>query len=155
MVAMSPVSRASRVEELIAETPWLLWMLLTKRPENYHLFGARTLRADNVLLGATIENQARADERLNVLTGWGANGYWVSVEPMLTPVVLGYAAHELELVVCGDEDGKGRRPAELDWVRALRDECAGVTRFFFKQWHFENRKTDCPMLDGKRHVEVP
>jgi protein gp37 len=145
-----------RLAELIAATPHLLWMLLSKRPEDYHLFDALTLRAENVRIGATLENQARAKERLPLLLANSARGYWASVEPMLGPVELGYDSCELDLVVCGDEDGAGRRPANLDWVRALRDECVRYeVPFFFKQWHEGGRKHDCPALDGRRWMEVP
>jgi len=144
-----------RLEATIAATPHLLWLLLTKRPQSYDLFSEVARTFDNVRLGATCENQARADERIPLLLSHVARGHWISVEPMLTPVTIAGYADRLDLVVCGDEDGPGRRPAALDWVRRLRDECRGQTKFFFKQFHFDNGpKTNCPELDGERWVEV-
>jgi protein gp37 len=42
---------------------------------------------------------------------------------------------QLGAVIVGGESGPGARPMQLDWVRAIRDQCAvaGVP-FFFKQW---------------------
>lgn len=144
----------AQLEELMGATPHLWWLLLSKRPHLYSLFteAARTL--PNVLLGMTCVTQDRLDERAPSLFAHRATGYWLSVEPILGPVTLGPLADRFELVVCGDEDGPGRRPAELAWARRLRDDCAGRTRFFLKQWHFDNTKTNCPLLDGERHVET-
>jgi protein gp37 len=150
---LDPLRR--RLEGLIAATPHLFWMFLSKRPQRYGLIGAKIREAPNVLLGVTAETQARADQRLPDLLAWSANGYWVSVEPMLTPVTLAGYTDRLELVVCGDESGGARRPARLGWVRALRDETRGVAAFFFKQWHFTSAITICPELDGERWIETP
>ena len=99
----------------------------------------------NVLLGATIENQARANERLPHLMTRAALGWktFVSVEPMLGPVDLASAADVtywddpsagLKWVVCGGESGPGARPMDPAWARSLRDQCqaAGIP-FWFKQ----------------------
>lgn len=105
----------------------------------------------NVWLGVTIENQDTADERVPILLQTRAAKRFVSVEPMLGPIVCGdvkgnvyrpwlttaFMAHptRLDWVICGGESGPGARPMHPDWVRNLRDQCvaAGVP-FMFKQW---------------------
>lgn len=112
----------------------------------------------NVALGVTVEDQARADERILELLETPAAKRFVSVEPMLGSVNLGWAiGHPMEIaagylargcfapgletirridwIICGGESGPNARPMHPDWARDLRDQCsaAGVP-FFFKQW---------------------
>lgn len=60
---------------------------------------------------------------------------FVSVEPLLGPLDLSPWLDKLDWVIVGGESGAQARPAEIDWVRKLRDQvtAAGVA-FFFKQW---------------------
>lgn len=126
------------------------WAVLTKRPEN---IPSDVTWPDNVWLGVTAENQARADERIPLLMDIPAKVRFVSVEPMLGPVSIEkwlwdgmrpgqegkYTQHEYRLglvhwVICGGESGPKRRPFDPTWAFHLWAECreAGVP-FFFKQ----------------------
>lgn len=116
----------------------------------------------NVWLGVSVEDQARANERVADLLQTPAAVRWISAEPLLGPVDLRYIEfpnarggeecwdaldlHDLpedadtckallDWVVVGGESGAGSRPMHPDWARSLRDQCAtaGVP-FFFKQW---------------------
>ena len=75
---------------LIAATPHLTWMLLTKRPQNI----VKMLPADwgagwsNVWLGTTVENQTEADRRIPHLLAAPAAVRFLSCEPLLAPVDL-------------------------------------------------------------------
>lgn len=76
---------------LIAATPHLTWMLLTKRPQN-----VAGMLPDgwgdgwpNVWLGTTVENQAEADRRIPHLLAVPAKLRFLSCEPLLGPVDLG------------------------------------------------------------------
>ncbi len=162
--AWEAVSAArERLGHLIDATPWLDWLLLTKRPENVLKFGPLGYRwsqdpmPDNVWIGTTVENQKYADIRIPELLKIPAKVRFLSVEPMLEPVgirtsVEGYLGtletasllpvynpwdltHTIDWVICGGESGAGARPMHPDWARSLRDQCtaAGVP-FFFKQW---------------------
>jgi len=107
----------------------------------------------NVWLGVSIEDQARADERIPLLLQTPAAVRWISAEPLLGPVDLRDPPNDmgeprfsylervdgtgprLNWVVVGGESGPGARPMHPDWARSLRDQCAAVgTPFFFKQW---------------------
>lgn len=116
------------------------------------------LGCENYWIGTTVENQARADERIPQLLSIPAKVRFLSCEPLLGPVdtttpllAAKYKACEgraadimsgslpefpwLDWVICGGESGPKARPMHPDWARSLREQCsaAGVA-FFFKQW---------------------
>lgn len=76
--------------ELIAETPAIDWLLLTKRPQNIK----RMLPDEwdsgwpNVWLGTTVENQSEADRRIPHLLAVPAKVRFLSCEPLLEKVDL-------------------------------------------------------------------
>ncbi|WP_029310758.1 DUF5131 family protein [Acidiphilium angustum] len=77
---------------LIRATPYLTWMILTKRPQNI----AKMLPPNwwagypNVWLGTTVENQAEAERRIPALTAVPARLRFLSCEPLLGPLDLLY-----------------------------------------------------------------
>lgn len=136
---------------LIASTPDLDWLLLTKRIGNV----ARMIEApgmqkcglpENVWLGATITCQEEADRDIPKLLAVSARVRFLSMEPLLGPVDLpeakafglhGYGTHIMgvDWVIVGGESGPGARPMHPDWARNLRDQCAAAgVPFLFKQW---------------------
>jgi protein gp37 len=137
------------------------FLLLTKRPEKaaefWHI-NMPDIYDLNIWLGVTAENQEQADNRIPVLLQIPAAKRFVSIEPMLGPVDLGWylaryqsnisglrymvkgAAGDytelslLDWVILGGETGPGHRPMEPQWARDVRDQCvrAGVP-FFMKK----------------------
>lgn len=76
-----------RLWELIAVTPNLIWLLLTKRPQNIMTMVPRAWHHDwpaNVWPGTSTENQKAADERLPHLCRAPAPVRFVSAEPLLS-----------------------------------------------------------------------
>jgi protein gp37 len=123
----------ARLFWLIHETPWLDWLLLTKRPENIDMmFNPATTLSENVWIGTTIENQSvawRADE----LRKWRAKVRFLSCEPLLGALELDLLG--IDWVIAGGESGPNARPSQPSWFRSLRDQCqATKTPYFFKQW---------------------
>jgi protein gp37 len=122
------------VFELIRQTPWLDFQLLTKRPENLE----RMLPDDwgagwpNVWLGTSIEDN-RVVERAPILVSTPAVVHFVSYEPALGPLDELDLGH-LEWIIFGGESGPGYRATDLEWARDMQRRCdeAGVA-FFFKQ----------------------
>lgn len=141
-----------RLFDLIQRTPRLDWLLLTKRPENVKPLWPWSLwNVPNIWLGVSVEDQARADERIRLLIQLPIVVRFLSVEPLLGPVDLEEvpvgmcgplrpgaatdAGSRIDWVIVGGESGPGARPMHPEWPRSIRDQCqaAGVP-FFFKQW---------------------
>ena len=89
----------------------------------------------NVWLGVSVEDQRRANERVDILRGTPAAVRWVSAEPMLGPIIFRpEQLRSLDWVVAGGESGPNARPMHPDWARSLRDQCAAAgVPFLFKQ----------------------
>ncbi|MFA5265911.1 MAG: phage Gp37/Gp68 family protein [Opitutaceae bacterium] len=127
-----PIEWLADLLALIHATPYLDWLLLTKRPENWarrveaaslcehndrnEYYGrnvgcwmANWLRGDapeNVWVGTTVEYQDMADERIPALLKIPARIRFLSCEPLLGPVQFGHIPPE------GDTD-EGER---IHWV---------------------------------------
>lgn len=134
---LSPVRE--RLWELIAETPALDWLLLTKRPEYVSRFAPWDNNwPSNVWIGVTAENQQWAARRIPILLQLPAAVRFVSCEPLLGPVDLTSwirGERRIDWVIAGGESGHKARPMNPEWVRKLRDQCAdAAVPFHFKQW---------------------
>ena len=116
----------------------------------------------NVWLGVSVEDQARADERIPDLLATPAAVRFISAEPLLGPVNLFGCSEDrkqiwnwltgetgtmhfdgpdfddgpkLDWVIVGGESGPSARPMHPDCARSLRDQCAAAgVAFHFKQW---------------------
>lgn len=167
----------ARLFDLIRQTPNLDWLLLTKRPDNiihsiYQLpldFWPEETREmarnwlyglppKNVWLGTSVENQEQADKRIPELLKIPAQMRFLSCEPLLGPVDLGYSLmlHDspkwdgscpmhfagicpeglrcnppIHWVITGGESGPNARPMDVGWLNSIRDQCltAGVPVF--------------------------
>lgn len=139
---------------LIASTPNLNWLLLTKRIGNAGdmivdallqqpgLSAAAPWPWPNVWLGATIVNQEEADRDIPKLLAVPARVRFLSMEPLLGPVDLASSGafwsdmngnivdapsrglRGVDWVIAGGESGPGARPMHPAWARSLRDQCA-------------------------------
>jgi protein gp37 len=89
----------------------------------------------NLHPGASVENQAAADERIPWLIKTPAEVRFLSMEPLIEPVFLGRQnLKHIDWVIVGGESGKNARKLELNWVRAIQDECFDLgVKYFFKQ----------------------
>lgn len=147
----------ARLFDLIHRTTNLDWLLLTKRPQNVNrLRHAWDLAELPVWLGATAENQRYCEERARDLLCVEARVRFLSMEPLLEPVVLpAWVLDGVDWIIVGGESGAGAREMKVEWVRALRDQCrkAGVG-FWMKQW-WGVRPEKNPLVDGVLHRELP
>jgi protein gp37 len=108
---------------------------------------------DNVHLGVSVEDQARADERIPKLLEIPAAVRFLSVEPMLGPIGLRehwYTTHnwhdwltgktgigrtednlkshketgqKIDWIIVGGESGHGARPCDVVWIRSIVEQC--------------------------------
>ena|ERR1700733_5561052 len=120
---------------LIEATPYLDWLLLTKRAYNIaRMVPWRATWPANVWIGTTAENQKHADLRIPQLLELPARVRFISAEPLLGPLSIRRWTG-INWVIAGGESGHGARPTDPIWVRSLRDECKSAgTAFHFKQW---------------------
>jgi len=142
------------LHQLIEQTPHLIWLLLTKRPEVAARYYRSHAIPENVWLGTTVENRD-AIKRIPILAGIPAAVRFLSCEPLIEdlgalPLV------RIDWLIAGGESGHGHRHVEADWLRNLRDQCAATSiPFFFKQWGGLRPKQNGNTLDGQIHEEVP
>ena len=123
--------------ELIRKTPFLDWLLLTKRPKNIR----KMLPDDwgngwpNACLMTSVEDQLRTN-RIPELLKVPAAYYGLSMEPLLGPVIIKPEwLQKLNWIIVGGESGRNARPMHPEWVRLIRQQCKGAeVQFFFKQW---------------------
>lgn len=155
------VLQRAKLWALIKATPWLKWLLLTKRPENVRWMVPPDWLDRwpvNVLPGFTAEDQEWFDRRHAAAVD-GANPalapWFVSYEPALGPVDFRGLGGVSWLIV-GGESGYGAREMPEAWVRSARDQAvaAGVA-FFYKQRIEGGRKISLPMLGDRQWSEVP
>lgn len=127
-----------RLFHLIEQTPYLIWQLLTKRPENMIAMAPQRWRAEwpaNIWAGTTTENQDTFDERWEHLRQVPAAIRFVSIEPMIgaVDVRLG-GAGELHQAIFGGESGPGHETLDIGAlersVSAARDRGCAI---FVKQ----------------------
>lgn len=154
-----------RLWKLQANTPWLRWLMLTKRPQLINKlrprFGSRDIEASDkrVWHGTTAETQKWMDIRWRHLKEVYSPVYWLSIEPLFERVVLPDSFLDLgrrAWVIVGGESGPHARPMHPQWAISLRDQCveAGMS-FHFKQWgeYSPWEMNMKPMLDpGRRYV---
>jgi len=147
-----------RLWGLIAETPALDWLLLTKRPE-------RVLKSvpwgdkwpANVWAGVTAENQRWALRRVPLLLELPAAVRFLSCEPLLGSLDLSawlIGTPRVDWVIAGGESGHKARPMNPEWARQLRNQClAASVPFHFKQWgHW--RPDDAAAAPMRRRVAI-
>ena len=145
--------------EVIRRCTNLDWLVLTKRPELI----ADRLPDDwgagyaNVWLGVTVES-AKYLKRVAVLTKTPAAIRFVSAEPLLGPIDFTPFLSDVDWVITGCEKAhrEKRRPMNLNWVRAIRDQCAAAgTAHFFKQYYQGTSVLYDGLLDGRVCQDCP
>jgi len=190
-VAEASVDRALRI---MLTAPDHRYIVLTKRPDRMRAYLER-LRGDTgyvmraredpiallcegqswppagILVGTTVEDQTRADERRDPMASLDAMGWrtLVSYEPALGPVDW-HGWEFLSWLISGGESGPRARASHPDWHRAARDFCADHDiPFFFKQWggwvltggdpfrgeQFSIMRGAGRLIDGVEHNAVP
>lgn len=152
----------ARLWKLILFTPWLDWMLLTKRPQLIAALYPMEWQRNpppNVWLGATTETQFWFDIRWEHLKRIPAAVHWVSMEPLFEHISLPTDFLRLgkrAWVITGGQSGGAALPMHPGYARGIRDQCvaAGVP-YHHKQngeWvsvsEVEGKGPHCSFPDG-------
>jgi protein gp37 len=174
-----------RLWRTIAETPYLTWLLLTKRPQNIaRMLPGELVGAPNVWLGTTIESPAFLWRAEALCQNDLAAVRFVSMEPLLerthiAPYLTGAPKSTsvgadragIDWVITGCESGENARETPIAWYQWLRLECedAGIP-FFLKQAprgaegitagkgsrvKLKDGIIEAPYLDGIQHIAFP
>jgi protein gp37 len=126
-----------RALSLVKETPWLDWLLLTKRPENVLSMVPDDWRVkwpSNVIVGTSPCDQATADRCIPQLLEVPGRRF-LSMEPLLGPVEIRHIAMLAVVgkwwVIVGGESGPKARACDVAWIRSVVEQCkaAGVPCF--------------------------
>lgn len=78
---------------------------------------------DNVIIGCSVENQARADELLSLLQALPIKHKNVICQPLIEKINIEKYLPGMSLVVVGGESDKEARPLDYDWVLDIRQQC--------------------------------
>lgn len=120
--------------------PWRedAWRMMRLRPDLHFIFFTKRIQRleaalpkdwgegyENVTVGCTCENQARADERLPILLSLPIRHRMIVCEPLLERVDLCpyLDRRRIESVCAGGESGEGARECDFAWVKEIADAC--------------------------------
>lgn len=131
----------TNVFDVMAHTPQHTYQVLTKRPGNMREFlkgyyshqyrGFPDIPYPNVWLGVTTEAFDQAIERIPILLQTPAVVRFVSIEPMLEPIILTpylvglnvFLGRALNWVIVGCESGPDRRTVGVEHIEDLVTQC--------------------------------
>ena len=163
-----------QVIDVIEQTPWHQYQVLTKRPEEMLRYSRRRRLPPNFWAGVSVEHQRWAS-RVDILREVKAETRFISAEPILGPLRL--RLDGIQWLIAGGEsgthlfnpairerrglvdyDGKRWTPrkSRVPWVGELRDQCtARGVAFFFKQWGGRTPESAGRRLDGRHWDQFP
>ena len=102
---------------------------------------------DNVTVGCTVDNQRRAEERLEIFSQLPVKHKNIICQPMISPLDIEKFLPGVELVVAGGESDRFARPVDYSWILDLREQCIRQNvSFAFRQCGTHFRK------DGREYT---
>lgn len=134
--------------DMIRERSDLDFLFLTKRIERFYecIPGDWGDGYENVTVCCTVENQERADERLEFFSKLPVRHKDITCQPLIEQIDIRKYLDDIELVVVGGESDRDARPLDYSWVLDIREQCAeaGV--------HFQFRQCGTHFIkDGKEY----
>jgi protein gp37 len=149
-----PENYIRRVFDVMVQARWHVFQVLTKRALRLAELAPRLPWPANVWQGVSVEN-ARYTSRVAELVKVPAAVRFLSVEPLLGPIPR-LPLDGIHWVIVGGESGPNHRPVKPEWVRDIRDQCAGAgVAFFFKQWGGRTPKAGGRTLDDREWNAMP
>jgi protein gp37 len=133
---------------------WHSFQILTKRSKRLLEIADKLTWTPNIWQGVSVEFEYWTS-RVADLVKTPAAVKWVSVEPLLGPVDLTPWLDRIDWVVVGGASGAGYRKMDLQWARAIRNQCVSrKVAFFYKQGNGFFSGTNAT-LDGRRWRQYP
>jgi protein gp37 len=150
-----PAEFIQDVFQVMASTPRHTYQVLTKRADRLLDLAPRLSWPINTWMGVSIESEEylwRADR----LRETAAKVKFLSLEPLLGPLVPGLNLVSIDWTIVGGESGPGARPVDPRWVRKIRDACVDAdVAFHFKQWGGPVKSRAGRNLDGRTWDQWP
>jgi protein gp37 len=138
-----------QILDAMTAAPEQTFQVLTKRPEHMAYMAHQWILSrggwqlpPNIWLGISAEDQQRLDERLIWLIRTQAQTRFLSLEPLLGPIIFPDSDSDtammlqednpaqilepidyIDWVIIGGESGPNARPMNLDWLRDILDQC--------------------------------
>ncbi|MGZ5445113.1 MAG: DUF5131 family protein [Thermoanaerobaculia bacterium] len=153
------VAYITAVVNVMRDTPWHTYQVLTKRAERMATLLSNELRAaamlPNVWWGVSVEDRKFGIPRIAHLQRANAAVRFLSIEPLLEH--LGRLPLQgIDWVIVGGESGHGARRMDESWVTSILEQCErSSTRFFFKQWGGVMKKRNGRTLLGQVWDAMP
>ena len=140
--------------EVMNKAHWHTFQVLTKRAERIKELNDSITWTKNIWLGTTVESQ-KVTYRIDYLRESGAYIKFLSIEPLLTPII-NLNLKNIDWVIVGGESGAKARPMLKEWVIDIKNQCnTQDVPFFFKQWGGKNKKKAGRLLDNNTYDEMP
>ena len=163
-----PYDYIDKVVNVIEETPWHTYQILTKRDQrmlDYFVCYRHGNVPPNAWLGVSAESGLHWGRAVYLSQIVTATVRFLSCEPLIGSPVYGtdFDLKGIDWVICGGESGPQARPMKKEWVLDLKRMCdeQGVP-FFFKQWGTygedgirRNVKANGHTIDGNIYQEFP
>lgn len=129
-----PFEFVDRVMNVIENTPWHTYQILTKRSEYMREYFLNRTVPDNAWLGVSVEDKKYGKSRIPDLQAIKAKTRFLSIEPLLEDLGR-IRLSGIRWVIVGGESGPYARPMREQWATKVRDQCERANvDFFFKQW---------------------
>ena len=111
--------------KMMKERSDLHFLFLTKRIERFEACMPDDWGEgyDNVTIGCTIENQDRADYRLDIFSKLPIKHKNVICQPLIEKINIEKYLDDVELVVVGGESDRNARILDYEWVLDIRNQC--------------------------------
>lgn len=136
------------------------WQMMRERSDLHFLFLTKRIERfmdcipedwndgyDNVTVGCTVENQARADYSLSIFNELPIKHKNIVCQPLIGEINLSAYLDQVELVVVGGESDRNARPLDYGWVLSIREQCIA------HKVHFEFRQCGTHFIkDGKNYT---
>jgi protein gp37 len=154
-----PTSFIEAVAQVMCETSWHTYQVLTKRSDRLKqlLSAELSFAADkqHIWWGVSVEDRKYGLPRLWDLQNAPAEIRFLSIEPLLED--LGQINLDgIAWVIVGGESGRGARPMKEEWALSILRQCrAEQVPFFFKQWGGVNKARSGRVLRGATYDEYP
>ncbi len=157
-----PDSFIEQVVEVIEQTPWHTYQILTKRSRRLADFFSVRNPPENAWIGVTVEDRRSGIPRIEHLLQVSATVRFLSVEPLLEDLGI-LNIDGIDWLIAGGESGPKARPMKPAWVRSLRNQVENSQcAFFFKQWGTYGpdgvrraKKNNGKLLDGRVWNDYP